>query len=231
MSQQLQISASLREDMGTAASRRMRRHSDKIPGIIYGGDANPRPLTLNVHELTRVMQNEGFLSQVLDVVVDGASEQAVVRDLQRDPASDKVLHIDFLRVSADRVIQVHVPLRFLNEDDCPGVRTGGNISHNLVEVELSCLPADLPEFIEIDVGDLELGETLHLSDLITPDGVSVVALAYGEDRNIPVVSVQTPRGGAGDEFDEEGDEEAGAGLDVPGEEAGGESGEETPDAS
>lgn len=229
MSQQLQISASLREDVGKAASRRLRRQSERIPGVIYGGDADSRSLTLNVHELTRVMQNEGFLSQVLEVVVDGASEQAVVRDLQRDPASDKVLHIDFLRVRADRAIQVNVPLRFLNEHDCEGVSMGGNISHNLLEVEVSCLPADLPEFIEIDVGSLELSETLHLSDLNTPAGVSVVALAYGEDRNIPVVSVQLPRGGAGDlDDDEDGMEEPGAELGAAGE---GASGEETPDAS
>ena len=228
MSQQLQISASLREAVGKAASRRLRRRSERIPGVIYGGDADSRSLTLNVHELNRAMQNEGFLSQVLEVVVDGASEQAVVRDLQRDPASDKVLHIDFLRVRADRAIQVNVPLRFLNEHDCEGVGMGGNISHNLLEVEVSCLPADLPEFIEIDVGSLELGDTLHLSDLNTPARVSVVALAYGEDRNIPVVSVQLPRGGAGDLDDEDGMEEMGAELGAAGEEA---SGEETPDAS
>ena len=198
MSQQLQISASLREDVGTAASRRMRRRSENIPGIIYGGDTGPQPLTLNVHELSRAMQDEAFHSQVLDVVVDGAAEQAVVRALQRDPASNKVLHIDFLRVRADRPIQVHVPLRFLNEQDCAGVRTGGNISHNLIEVEVSCLPADLPEFIEVDVADLELGQTLHLSDLSTPAKVTIVALTYGEERNIPVVSVQAPRGGAAD---------------------------------
>ena len=227
MSQQLQISASLREHVGKAASRRLRRQSERIPGVIYGGDADSRSLTLNVHELTRVMQNDGFLSQVLDVVVDGASEQAVVRDLQRDPASDKVLHIDFLRVRADRAIQVNVPLRFLNEHDCEGVRMGGNVSHNLTEVEVSCLPADLPEFIEVDVGALELGDTLHLSDLSTPAGVTVVALTYGEERNIPVVSVQLPRGGMGD-LDEEGEAEADA---EPGEAGEKESGEETPDAA
>lgn len=229
MSQQLQISASSREALGTAASRRLRRMQNQVPGIIYGGDADPRPLSLNVHELTRVMQNEAFHSQILDVVVDGASEQAVVRAMQRDPASDKVLHIDFLRVRADRAIQVHVPLHFLNEDDCVGVRMGGNISHNLIEVEVSCLPADLPEFIELDIGDLELGETLHLSDLQTPEGVSIVALMYGEDRNIPVVSVQTPRGGAGDLDDEEMDDADVEGMDseAPGDEETG----ETPDDS
>lgn len=207
MSEQIQITASLREQTGTAASRRMRRRSDEIPGVIYGGEAGAQPLSLNIHELARVMQQEAFYSQILKVVVAGAEEQAVVRDLQRDPASDTVLHVDFLRVSADRPVQVHVPLRFLNEHDCAGVRMGGNIAYNLIEVEVSCLPADLPEYIEIDIGELELGDTLHLTDLDPPAGVSIVALMYGEERNIPVVSVQTPRGGTGDEDEAEAEEE------------------------
>ena len=208
MSEQIQISASPREEVGTGASRRLRRGAQRIPGVIYGGDTGPQPLTLSVHELSRVMQNEAFHSQILNVVVDGAAEQAVVRELQRDPASDKVLHIDFLRVRADRAIQVSVPLHYLNEHDCVGVRAGGNLAHNLIEVEVSCLPADLPEFIEVDVGHLEMGEALHLSDLVTPDGVTIVALTYGEERNIPVVSVQAPRGGAGDLDEVTGEEEA-----------------------
>ena len=229
MSEQIQISASPRQETGTGASRRLRRGADRIPGVIYGGDAQPQPLTLSAHELAKVMQDEAFHSQILNVLVDGAAEQVVVRELQRDPASEKVLHIDFLRVRADRAIQVPVPLHFLNEHDCEGVRSGGNISHNLIEVEVSCLPADLPEFIEVDVAGLDMGDALHLSDLETPDRVTIVALAYGEDRNIPVVSVQAPRGGAGD-LDEE---EMGEGLPgVEGEtpaDAEGEGGE-TPDA-
>ena len=220
MSEQIQISALPRQEAGTGASRRLRRSADRIPGIIYGGDADPQPLSLSVHELSRVMQNEAFHSQVLNVLVDGSSEQAVVRELQRDPASDKVLHIDFLRIRADRAIQVPVPLRFLNEQDCLGVRAGGNISHNLIEVEVSCLPADLPEFIEVDVGPLDMGETLHLSDLETPDGVTIVALTYGEERNITVVSVQAPRGGAGDEFDDEFGEEEEIDAEAPTDEEG-----------
>ena len=214
MSEQIQISAAPRERTGTGASRRLRRALHHVPGIIYGGDAQPQPLTLSVHELAKVMQNEAFHSQVLNVVVGGTAEQAVVRELQRDPASDKVMHIDFLRVRADRTIQVPVPLHFLNEHDCVGVRAGGNLSHNLIEVEVSCLPADLPEFIEVDVAGLDMGDTLHLSDLETPDGVTIVALTYGEERNITVVSVQAPRGGA-DALDEEETGEELPGLDTP----------------
>ncbi len=203
MSQQIQINATRREATGTAASRRLRRGADRIPGIIYGGGLETWPLVLNLHELVRVMQNEAFHSQILDVVVDGAAESAVVRELQRDPTSDRVVHIDFLRVRADQPIEVSVPLRLVNEQDCVGVRLGGNISRNLIEVEISCLPANLPEFIEVDVANLEMGEALHLSDLRVPDGVSIVALAYGADRDITVVSVQAPRGGATDEVDDE----------------------------
>jgi len=206
MSQQPQIRASVRDEVGTAVSRRLRRRLDKVPGIIYGGLGRPQPITLNSHELVKVMQDEAFHSRIINVVVDGASEQAVVRDLQRDPASDKVLHVDFLRIRTDRPIQVHVPLRFLNEQDCAGVRQGGNISHNLIELEISCLPADLPEFIEVDVMGLDMGETLHLSNLDLPPRVSIVSLAHGGDPNIPVVSVQAPRGGVEAEDEEPGEE-------------------------
>ncbi|MCZ6656021.1 MAG: 50S ribosomal protein L25/general stress protein Ctc [Gammaproteobacteria bacterium] len=214
MSQQIEINAALREDKGKGASRRLRRLTNKVPGIIYGGDTSPQPLTLNADELTKAMQQEAFYSQILSVVVDGTGQQAVVRDLQRHPASDKVLHVDFLRIRADKPIQVHVPLHFINEENCVGVRQGGgNLGHNLIEVEISCLPADLPEFIEVDVENLELGHSLHLSDLVLPQGLTIVALTYGEERDIPVVSVHQPRGAA----EEEGELDA---------EAAGEEGEE-----
>ena len=148
------------------------------------------------------MQQETFFSQIMDFSLNGQSEQAVLRDLQRHPASEKVIHMDLLRIRPDRVIQVRVPLHFLNEDRCVGVRQGGgNISHNLNEVEISCLPGDLPESLDVDMENVELGQSIHLSDLTLPEGVTIVALAYGEDRDIPVVSVQVPRGGA--ELEEE----------------------------
>ena len=194
MSQQIEINAAQREDVGKGASRRLRRLASKVPGIIYGGDTGPQPLTLNVNELVKAMEQEAFYSQILSVVVDGTSQQAVVRDLQRHPANDKVMHIDFMRIRADKPIQVHVPIHFINEEECVGVKLGGgNLGHNLIEVEISCLPGDLPEFIEVDVENLELGQSLHLSDLALPQGVTIVALTYGEDRDIQVVSVQQPR--------------------------------------
>ena len=149
------------------------------------------------------MQLEAFYSQILDVIVEGKPQQAVVRDLQRNPASGKVLHIDFQRVSANKAINVNVPLHFINEEQCVGVKIGGgSITHNLTEVEISCLPADLPEYIEIDMENVELGTSLHLSDLNTPEGVTIVALTYGEDHDIPVVGVAIRRGGAAEEEEE-----------------------------
>ncbi|MEZ5560856.1 MAG: 50S ribosomal protein L25/general stress protein Ctc [Pseudomonadales bacterium] len=204
MSQQIQISAEPRQDVGKGASRRLRRLGERVPGIIYGDNKDAQPLTLDANELGKAMQNEAFYSQVLNVSVAGDVQQAVVRDLQRHPASNRVQHIDFLRVSADREIEVHVPLHFLNEEKCVGVRLGGGtITHNMTDVEVSCLPRDLPEYIEVNVADLEVGHAIHLSDLVLPAGVSVVALSYGADHDTSVVTVLAPRGAAQDEGESE----------------------------
>lgn len=206
MPQSIELNASLRTELGTGASRRLRRSGERLPGVIYGGDA-PQPVTLSTNELTKAMQQEAFLSQVVSVRVDGTEQQALVRDLQLHPVNEKVLHVDFLRVDASRPIHTNVPLHFVNESKCVGVRTGGgSIAHNLVDVEVSCLPKDLPEFIEVDLAALDVGHSLHLSDLKAPEGVTLVALGYGEDHDIPVVSVQPPRGGAA-----QAKEQAGAG--------------------
>lgn len=203
MPQPIKLNASPRTELGTGASRRLRRQGENLPGIIYGGDGAPQPVTLSANELTKAMQQEAFLSQIVNVRVDGTEQQALVRDLQLHPVNERVLHVDFLRVDADRPIQTNVPLHFVNESKCVGVRTGGgSIAHNLVDVEVSCLPKDLPEFIEVDLAALEVGQALHLSDLSVPEGVTLVALGYGEDHDIPVVSVQPPRGGTAEAEDE-----------------------------
>lgn len=219
MPQSIELNASLRTDLGTGASRRLRRLGEQLPGILYGGEDAPQPVTLSANELTKAMQQEAFFSQIVNVRVDGAEQQALVRDLQLHPVSEKVLHVDFLRVDADKPIHTRVPLHFVNEDKCVGVRTGGgSIAHNLVDVEVSCLPKDLPEFIEVDVVALEVGQALHLSDLSLPEGVMVVALGYGEDHDIPVVSVQTPRGGTAQAEEAEEQDEADAEPEQPAEE-------------
>ena len=196
MPQSIELNASLRTELGTGASRRLRRSGEQLPGVIYGGGNAPQPVTLSANELTKAMQQEAFLSQIVNVRLDGAEQQALVRDLQLHPVNEKVLHVDFLRVDADKPIHTNVPLHFVNETKCVGVRSGGgSIAHNLVDVEVSCLPKNLPEFIEVDLAALEVGHALHLTDLNLPTGVALVALGYGEDHDIPVVSVQPPRGG------------------------------------
>ena len=200
MSDQISLTADLRTDVGKGASRRLRRLSGIVPAIIYGGEDAPQNLALELRALNKAMEQEAFYSQILSVVVDGGAQQAVVRDLQRNPATGRVLHIDFQRVSANKELTVSVPLHFINEEKCVGVRLGGgSIAHNLTEVEISCLPANLPEFIEVDMAEVEASTSVHLSDLNLPDGVTIVALTYGEDRDIPVVSVAVRRGGTEEE--------------------------------
>ena len=214
MSQKFEINAESRKDVGKGASRRLRRSGEKVPGIIYGAEDPPQSLMLSANELGKAMQNEAFFSHVLDVNLDGKVQQAVLRDVQRNPANDRVLHVDFLRVSANKPIEVNVPLHFVNEDKCKGVRLGGGmIAHAMTEVEISCLPKDLPEYLEVYMAELDVGEIIHLSDLALPPGVTIVALTHDDDR--AVVSVQAPRGG-GDE--EEGAPEAPAAPAVAGEE-------------
>ena len=198
MSQKIEINAQVRADVGKGASRRLRRSGNSVPGIIYGAEEDPVNLTLNTNELSKAMQSEAFFSQIIDVKFDGKSQQAVLRDMQRNPATEKVLHVDFMRISANKPIQVSVPLHFVNEDKCKGVRLGGGvISHTLNEVEIGCLPADLPEFIEVFMAELDVGEIIHLSDLALPQGVSIVALTHGDDR--AVASVIMPRGATEEE--------------------------------
>ena len=209
MSDKISLTAELRADVGKGASRRLRRAGEKVPAIIYGAEETAQTLSLVTKELNKAMEQEAFYSQIMDVVIGGKANQAVVRDLQRNPANGKVQHIDFQRISANKVMHVSVPLHFINEDICVGVKNdGGNITHNLTEVEVSCLPAALPEYIEIDMEHVELGSSLHLSDLNLPEGVTIIALTHGEDRDIPVVGVAIPRVVAEEELDEVVDEAA-----------------------
>ena len=231
MSAALELNAEVRTEVGRSVSRRMRRVEGKIPAVVYGAAEEGLNLSLNMNELTKVMQSDAFYSQILNISIAGKSQQVVVRDLHRSPDSGKVLHVDFLRVRADQEINVNIPLRFVNEESCVGVKVGGGlITHNLIEVEISCLPADLPEVIEVDVADLDVGESIHLSGLNVPNNVSIVALASGDgDRDSSVVTVSAKRGGADldDELEmagEAGDQVAeseGAESDAGGEEAEG----------
>ncbi len=194
MSGLIEINAELRQDVGKGASRRLRRAGQSIPAVIYGGGKDAVSITLNSNQLGKAMQNEAFYSQVLSVVIGADPEQAVVRDLQRHPVNERVMHVDFLRVRADQILQVSVPIHFVNEDQCIGVKQGGgSIEHLLNEIEVACLPGNLPEFIAVDLTNLNVGQSVHLSDLVLPPGVSVVALAQGSDHDQSVVSVRAAR--------------------------------------
>ena len=210
MSEQIVLRAEFREETGKAASRRLRRLSDKVPGILYGGGGTPVHLSVAHRDLSKAMQEEAFFSQILELSVGDKTQACILRDLQRHPTTDRVQHIDFLRIQEDMPVQMHVPLHYVNEDRCVGVKLGGGrLAHNLIEVEVSCLPRDLPEYIEVDVAELDVGSSVHLSGLDLPDGVSVVALGLGEDRDIPVVSVAARRGG----MDEAEDDDSGTAAD------------------
>ena len=215
MSDIIELTAELRTTVGKGASRRLRRLEGKVPAIIYGGEGEAVMLSLSSNELSKAMQVEAFYSQVLNVSIDGKSEQAVVRDLQRNPADERVQHVDFQRVRADVAITVSVPLHFINEESCVGVKMqGGTLTRTLTEVEVSCLPASLPEYIEVDMAEVESGTSVHLSDLNIGEGVTIIALTLGEDRDIPVASVTAKRGGAGDGEEASATEEAPAAEDA-----------------
>lgn len=204
MAELLTIDVIEREDVGSAKVRRLRRRDDLIPGIVYGGDQPPMYFSMEYRRIAKVLDDEAFFSRVLNLTAGGKSEQVVLRELQRHPATEKVIHMDFLRVSEDRELQVSIPFHFINEENCVGVRlNGGMISTNLTEIEVSCLPRDLPEYIEIDMESLNVGDAVHLSDLELPTGVSIVALSHGDDRDDQIVNVHMPRGLAVEEEEQE----------------------------
>ncbi len=195
MSVEFTLNAELRneQNLGKGASRRLRKMG-KVPAVIYGGGEETVSVTLDHAPLMHSLEQEAFYSHILTVDVAGKSQRAILRDLQRHPYKPTILHMDLLRVREDTAINVNVPLHFLNEDTCPGVKLdGGAISHNIAEIEISCLPKDLPEFIEVDTAELKLNDSLHLSDIKVPDGVTIVELSHGEGHDHVVVSVHVKR--------------------------------------
>jgi len=195
MSKKFVIEASSRADLGKGASRRLRRLNDAIPAIIFGGDKAPASISLDHGKLLHTVENEAFFTSILTLNVDGVPENVIIKDLQRHPAKPRILHADFQRVSADHVLHVKVPLHFINEATALGVKQGGGkVQHQMTELEISCLPKDLPEFIEVDVKNLNVGDTLHIADLTLPAGVTSIALTHGESGNLAVVSISVIKG-------------------------------------
>lgn len=210
------LNAETRSDMGKGASRRL-RHAGKVPAIMYGVGKEPTSITLNHNELAHQLENEAFYSHILTVKVDGKDESAILKDLQRHPGKPVILHVDLQRVSATEKIRVNVPLHFINEETAPGVREGGLVTHSISETVVACFPKDLPEFIEVDLGNLELNAIFHLSDIVLPDSVELVELSHGAGHDQAVASIHMPRAAK-----EESTEIEGEGGETPAAEAGSE---------
>jgi len=189
-----ELNANVRKDVGKGASRRLRR-TDGVPAIIYGGDDKPVNLDLAHNDMLKLLRHESAYSHILTVNIDGKKQPVLLKALQRHPYKPRIVHVDFLRVNANEKINVRVPLHFMGEDVAPGVKVeGGVVSHLMIDVEISCLPANLPEFIEIDISELALGASINLSGLKLPKGVEILALAHhGLEHDAPVVTISATR--------------------------------------
>lgn len=201
MQENFEIEAVSRSDQGKGASRRLRREG-MVPGIIYGGGQDPEMFATQHNELIQHLDHEAFYSHILTVKLDGKVQKVVLKDLQRHPAKPFVTHMDLQRVADSDRIKMHVPLHFINESSAPGVKAGGQVSHAMPDVEVICAAKDLPEYIEVDMSAMEVGDIIHLSELTLPEGVSVVAQP---NIDAVVVSVHTARSTEAE--DEEGEED------------------------
>ncbi|MDX1573271.1 MAG: 50S ribosomal protein L25/general stress protein Ctc [Methylophaga sp.] len=212
------VQAEARTDQGKGASRRLRR-AGKVPAVVYGTEKKPVSISVDHNQFIRHLAEEAFYAHILTLVIDGKKNQVVLKDLQRHPANDnKIIHADFLRVDAKHEMTMTVQLHFLNEEKAPGVKAGGQVSHLMTEVEIACLPKDLPEYIEVDVAKLEMDEYIHLSELVLPKGVTLTALSHSQDEHLEegerssydqaVVSIHEPRVSQLEEDEVEDTEEA-----------------------
>ena len=203
MNNLFKVQAELRTDSGKSTSRR-HRHAGKIPAIIYGGKESPVSILLDHNVFIRHRDEEVFYAHILTININSVKEQVVLKDLQRHPASDlKIMHADFLRINSKHAMTMSVPLHFIGEDVAPGVKLGGLISHLMTDIEVTCLPKNLPEYIEVDVSSLVMDATIRLSELVLPEGVQLTALLHKEYKNIKeakrsshdqsMVSIHTPR--------------------------------------
>ncbi len=211
---QFELNCSVRADSGKGASRRLRRLDNAIPAILYGGNKDPMALTIAHDDILHATENEAFFSHIITLNIGKEKEKAVVKALHRHPAKRLIMHAYFLSVDEKQAITMKVPLHLINEDKCVGVKLGsGIIRKTLNELEISCLPNNLPQYIEVDMLEVEVGQTLHISDIALPEGVTSVALSHGEDSDLSIAQVQAPRGGGdGDSLDatDEGEDDTAA---------------------
>lgn len=194
MSAKIDLTAEVRAASGKRASRRL-RYENKVLATVYGANKDPMAIALDHHKVNKALENEAFYSSILNLTINNQAEKVVVKAIQRHPSEPKILHMDFFRIDPKTKLTMHIPLHFTGENLTPGVKAGGVISHFMNEVEIRCLPADLPEFIEVDLSQLEMDQYVHLADLKLPQGVELVAFAHGkvdEQHNRPVANVHMP---------------------------------------
>lgn len=189
MSEQVNLNAEAREIDGKSSSRKL-RNAGSVPAVIYGGETDPIKVSILEKDITKASEVPGFTTQILKITVSGEEQSVIVKELQRHPATQRVLHADLQRVNPDTKISITVPVRFINEDICIGVKThGGAIARLINNIDISCLASNLPEYLEVDIAELDVGDSIFLSGLNLPDGVEIPSLALGEDRDQAVVSV------------------------------------------
>ena len=194
MSDDISVNATSRSVFGKGASRRLRR-DNQVPGIIYGDGKEPQAIQMPANEVFKYLENEAFYSQLLQVSVDGGEPaRSILKDVQRHPFKQQILHMDFMRVTAGAELQVSVPLHYINEETSKGAKAGGIINHNENEVLVACRPRDIPDSIEVDMANLDIGDSVHLSQLVMPEGVRLVDLQEaGDDSDRQVAAINAPR--------------------------------------
>ena len=220
MSDNIQLNAEPRADSGKGASRRLRR-MNLVPAIVYGGDSDPQSISLNHDEFSHQLESEAIYTQLIDLNIGKESDEVILRDLQRHPYKNRIMHADFFRIDKKKPINVVVPIHAINTETCAGVKVdGGQLTQLTTEIEVICLPKFIPEYLEVDVAELHLGETLHLSEIKLSEGVEIVALTHGEENDASVISVvkireeeiisdEAPDAIEGEEAEVEGEGEAG----------------------
>ncbi len=190
MSDHVELAAQPRNDVGKGASRRLRREADLVPAVLYGAGEDAVALSIPHKDLHKACETEAFFSQIITIKIDSDGTPAIIKDLQRHPAKDRILHADFYRVRMDQAIQVEVPLHFINEEDAPGVKLhNGQVNHVMTSVTIECLPGQLPEYIEVDVVSLDIGDSISMSQIVLPEGVLIPELEQGEDHDQVIVNV------------------------------------------
>ena len=215
MAEKFNLIAEIREDTGKGASRRL-RHQDKVPAIIYGAGRPARALTFDHNKVLHELANESFYSSVLNIKVGDKSQAAIVKDVQRHPSKPRVMHLDFQRIVEDQVIRMNVPIHFLGADVAVGVKEGGGtVSQMRNDVEVVCLPKDLPEYLELDISELELDGLMYMADIKLPEGVEIPELAQEVEQVQPIVSIHIIKE---EVIEEEVEEELVEGEEVEGEE-------------